>query len=148
MKSENKIYFYGGGYNCLSNFAAYQVQYDGEVWMTAEHAYQAQKFNDSELKDRIKNCSSAYAAKLFASEHEDEVHDDWLEVNASIMQEILQAKLDQHPDIKNKLGASRDMTIIEDSDDKFWGRGPENNGENMLGKIWMELRKDINQIMS
>jgi predicted NAD-dependent protein-ADP-ribosyltransferase YbiA (DUF1768 family) len=34
--------------------------------------------------------------------------------------------------------------IIENSPvDSFWGCGPDGNGQNMIGKIWMETRNAI-----
>ena len=37
-----------------------------------------------------------------------------------------------------------DREIIENSPvNSFWGNGPDDNGQNMVGKIWMEIRKEI-----
>lgn len=140
---DNKIYFYGEGFKCLSNFAAYQVLYNDRQWMTAEHAYQAQKFTDKDIQDLIYQCPSAYAAKDLARQHKDLVPDNWHEINVSIMKEILSAKLEQHQHIREKLRSSGDKELIEDSDDQFWGRGRDKNGKNQLGKLWMQLRNEI-----
>ena len=38
------------------------------------------------------------------------------------------------------------MEIVEASPvDAFWGWGPNKDGENALGKIWMKLREEIKQ---
>lgn len=60
------------------------------------------------------------------------------------MKEVLQAKLEEHEDIQERLKASTSSTIIENSPvDSFWGNGPENTGKNILGKLWMELRSEL-----
>ena len=34
--------------------------------------------------------------------------------------------------------------IVEDSPkDSFWGWGPNRDGENQLGKLWMKLREEL-----
>lgn len=60
------------------------------------------------------------------------------------MEEILRAKLAQHPRIQEKLLETKNKQIIENSPyDDFWGIGPENNGQNHLGKVWMKLRDEL-----
>lgn len=37
-----------------------------------------------------------------------------------------------------------DRELVEDSwRDDFWGWGPNRDGQNMLGKLWMELRAEL-----
>ena len=37
-----------------------------------------------------------------------------------------------------------DRTLIENSwRDDFWGWGPNRDGQNMLGKLWMEVRAEL-----
>ena len=46
-----------------------------------------------------------------------------------------------------KLLQSGDREIVEDSwRDSYWGWGEDRKGENMLGKLWMEVRKEIRNI--
>jgi len=142
MTTDNTIYFRGGGYNCLYNFAAFKVAYDNRTWMTAEHAYQAQKFTESKIKDKIANCPSAYKAKMTAQNCKEKVRDNWFDDSVEIMKTILHAKLSQHQYIKEKLTDSGDKRLVENTDDEFWGRGENGDGENMLGKLWMELRNE------
>ncbi|MEX2514965.1 MAG: NADAR family protein [Candidatus Paceibacterota bacterium] len=143
MNKSSTIYFYGGGYNCLSNFAAYQVVYDDRIWMTAEHAYQAHKFNDTDIQDEIQSCASAHAAKQLAHEYGNHVREDWFDINVEIMENILRAKLSKHQHIQQKLRVSAEKELVEDSDDEFWGCGENRNGKNMLGKLWIKLRNEL-----
>lgn len=46
--------------------------------------------------------------------------------------------------MQKKLLQTGDPRIIEDSpEDDFWGWGPNQDGENKLGKIWMQPRKRL-----
>lgn len=132
----------------LSNFAAFRIEWRGRTWPTAEHAYQAAKFLEinPEIADQIQEAKSPYKAKEIAHEHEDKVADRFYESNVKLMKEICRAKLDQHQKVREKLTQTGDRRIVEDSpNDKFWGTGADGSGENKLGKIWMQLRDELQE---
>lgn len=61
------------------------------------------------------------------------------------MEEILRAKAEQHQDVREILKKTGQRIIIENCPvDGFWGIGPNRNGENMVGKIWMKIRDAYN----
>ena len=69
---------------------------------------------------------------------------DWDDVKVGIMREILRAKASQHEYVCRKLLATGERELIEDSwRDDFWGWGPNRDGQNMLGKLWMEIRTEL-----
>jgi len=45
--------FFRGRYAFLSNFYNYPIEYNGQYYKTAEHAYQSAKFKDSTIKKYI-----------------------------------------------------------------------------------------------
>lgn len=60
------------------------------------------------------------------------------------MEELLRLKIEQNSYVKKNLLQTEDYLIVEDSPkDSFWGWGPNRDGENQLGKLWMKLRKEI-----
>jgi N-glycosidase YbiA len=68
------------------------------------------------------------------------------------MKMVMLLKLEQHPELKDKLISTGTATIIEDctSHDResarFWGmvyKDGKWTGENNLGKIWMEIRCEL-----
>ena len=60
------------------------------------------------------------------------------------MKDVLREKVLQHPYVKKKLLESGDKELVEDSwRDGFWGWGPNKDGENHLGKLWMEIREQF-----
>jgi len=59
------------------------------------------------------------------------------------MKNIVRHKINQHPYVLKKLIQSGKRKIIEDSwRDSQWGWGEDKKGKNLMGKIWMELRKE------
>jgi predicted NAD-dependent protein-ADP-ribosyltransferase YbiA (DUF1768 family) len=60
------------------------------------------------------------------------------------MKDILRAKAKQHEYVRRKLLETGDRELIEDSwRDGFWGWGPNKDGQNMLGKLRMEIREEL-----
>ena len=131
-----------GGVNVLSNMAAYAIEDDGELWMTVEHAYQAAKFIECDLCKQIKEARSAYDAKRIADEHVSDIRAGWFDERLTIMEQLVRLKVEQHPHVLKRLLKSAPAEIIEDTDDAFWGRGQNGDGENQLGKLWMKLREE------
>lgn len=139
-----KVLFYERPGYYMSNFSAFSVFWRDARWMTSEHAYQAAKFDDRALIWMILNARSAQEAYALGREHDAEKRPNWGQVKLGIMEEILRAKLTQHPYIREKLLATGDAELIEDSPkDSFWGCGSDGNGQNHLGKLWMKLRQEL-----
>lgn len=138
------VLFYGGQWGCFSNMSSYAVEMDGKVFMTSEHAYQYSKFSDESIKEKILMARSGYGAKMIALENKSLVAPNWSSMSLEVMENILRKKLEQHPHIKEKLLETGDREIIEASpSDAFWGWGPDKNGLNHHGKIWMKLRGEL-----
>ena len=137
------ILFKGGGYTILSNLAAYAVEWRGRVWPTVEHAYQAAKFDNKEIVEQIANARSPYDAKRLANEYANEIRDEWHSENVAVMEELLREKVAQHEHVRKTLLESGNEELIENTDDTFWGRGEDGNGENKLGELWMMVRSEL-----
>lgn len=59
------------------------------------------------------------------------------------MLRIIRAKADQHEYVRRKLLETGDRHLVEDSwRDDFWGWGLNQDGQNMLGKLWMQVRQE------
>ena len=129
-------------YGFLSNFDRKAIYREGKMWPTAEHAYQAQKFLDADLRENIRQELEPTLAKVLAYKHQQEIRADWDEIKIPVMCAILKAKIFQHKDLKEQLVATGHAEIIELTEtDAFWGRGSSGIGENYLGKAWMFIRR-------
>lgn len=142
--TEKQIFFYEREFYFLSNYSSFALEWKGELYMTSEHVYHSEKFEDENLKKQIKNIRSAHDSHEFAETHKDKRRKDWDKIKLDVMKEILRAKAEQHLYIKEKLLQSSGKELIENSPlDSFWGWGPDGNGENHLGKLWMEIREEF-----
>lgn len=120
------------------------LEWKGVLYMTSEHAYHSERFSDPVMKEAIKNMRSAHDAYTYAQVNKHLQVENWNNIKLSVMKELLQAKVAQHPYVKKKLLESGDKELVEDSwRDGFWGWGPNKDGENHLGKLWMEVREEV-----
>jgi ribA/ribD-fused uncharacterized protein len=146
LDSDQQVFFYEQDFYVLSNFSAFTLQWNGMRFDTSEAAYHWEKFpNDREVQDMILDAPSAHAAFKIAESQKMLRRPDWDAVKVGVMRRILRAKVDQHEYVRRKLLATGDRELIEDSwRDNFWGWGPNRDGQNMLGKLWMEIRSELN----
>ena len=145
-KVDDYIGFYTREFYCLDNFSAFKFNYKGKTYLTVEHAYQSLKFKntDSNVEQEIINSNSPYDAKKIAYEHSDKFSKDFDRYKVELMEELLRAKLEQNPYVKQKLLETKDYLICEDSPiDNFWGIGNDRKGQNIMGKLWMKIRDEI-----
>ena len=143
---KDKVFFYPKEFYVFDNFSSFQVEWRGVLWATSEHAYQAAKFfgTDKEIVERIKMAKSAHDAQKITSENRDKRLKNWDEIKVGVMKEILRNKIKQHSYVLKKLLQSGNREIVEDSwRDNQWGWGEDKKGQNLLGKIWMELRQEF-----
>jgi ribA/ribD-fused uncharacterized protein len=121
------------------------IKWNGWEFMTSEHVYHWEKFHGHPgLQDKIRNARSAHDALKIAHENKSLVHPDWNKNKLEVMRAILHAKVSQHLYVKKKLIDSGTRELIEDSwRDDFWGWGPNKDGQNQLGKLWMRVRYEI-----
>lgn len=140
-----------GPYRFLSNFWPAEVYLcdildDGEshlsVYPTVEHAYQAAKTKDRNLRKSIQRCKSPADAKRLARTFA--LRSDWHLVKVAIMSDLVLQKFGLHDDLREMLLATGDEELQEGNTwgDTFWGvcRG---KGENHLGKILMNVRAKL-----
>lgn len=138
------IKFYTPEFYVFNNFSAHAIEFRGKLYPTCEHAYQATKCTDPQGQEAIRNARSPLQAKVLANETYRAARDpDWGDKKVAVAEEILRAKLAQHPEAQESLRKSAHEEIIEDSPtDYFWGEGADGTGQNVLGKIWMKLRDE------
>jgi ribA/ribD-fused uncharacterized protein len=145
LDTTERVRFYEHDFYPLSNFSAFRLLWKGWTFATSEHAYHWEKFSDSPpLQHEILIAPSAHVAFKLAEQYATARRPDWNEVRVPIMRDILRAKVTQHEYVRRKLLATGDRELVEDSwRDAFWGWGPNRDGMNQLGKLWMELRAEL-----
>ncbi len=142
--TDERVCFYEQEFYMLSNFSAFEVRIYNHAFKTSEHAYQWSKFVGTQwagIQNQIEGATSAHDAFKLAEASAAYRRKDWDQQKAWIMTDILSAKVEQHEYVRRKLLETGDRKLIEDSwRDDFWGWGPNGNGQNMLGRIWMQIR--------
>jgi len=147
---DDAVLFYTDRYYMLDNFSAFSVYIDGYCYTTIEHAYQAAKFlpHRPALADAVRAANSPHVAKNLAHSpgYLENVGFDWDARKVSVMQRLLRGKVSQHELVRKRLLETGDRLLVEDSPtDSFWGRGADYTGQNMLGVLWMNIRKQLQQ---
>lgn len=161
LDTDTQVFFYEQDFYVLSNFSAFAVIWGRRLFMTSEALYHWLKFSTGfdltdaagvdadRIAEEILASRSAHEAFKIAERNKHLRRPDWDDVKVDIMRKILRAKVDQHEYVRRKLLATGDRELIEDSwRDDFWGWGPNRDGQNMLGKLWMEVRAELRAISS
>ena len=143
------IHFYepNDTYGFLSNFFYAPININGTSWKTSEHYYQAQKFTDQEIIEKIQYCATPDVAFSLSRQYSKHVRADWNDIRLDVMSFIVEQKFTQNPALAFQLLETGDVTITEHSHkDSFWGDGGNGQGENQLGKILMTVRERLSQV--
>ncbi|KAI0715567.1 DUF1768-domain-containing protein [Fomitopsis betulina] len=142
------IYFYHRNepYFEFTNFSLHPIEWDGYIYPTAEHLFQAHKFmiDRPDLVTHIRQLRTPRDALGEAGRLRRLQRSDWFDVNVGIMDDILYAKFTQHPELEEALLGTGNRKLVEDSRiDSFWGCGSDGQGRNELGKALMRLRNKL-----
>lgn len=134
---------FAGEYRFLSNFYPCEIEYDGQIYNSVEHAYVAAKTLDTDIREVIQNLKTAKDARKFGKQHVT-LRSDWNEIKVPIMRNLVKQKF-QDKELYEELLATFPSELIEGNywKDTFWGQCPIGKGKNILGKILMEIRDDI-----
>ena len=117
---------------------------------SVEHAYQAAKFLDPELRKPFENeYLKPGDAKKKARILKRFIRPDWEDVNLGIMEDLVRQKF-QAPDLRLQLLNTGDEELVEGNywHDNFWGectcdRCVDKPKTNHLGRILMKIRKEL-----
>lgn len=137
------IYFYSKieAFAEFSNFAPLGIEMDGLWWPTVEHYFQAQKFHDADYREKIRKANTPKSAKALGRTRKLPLRSDWEEVKVDLMRDAILKKFETHDAARTLLLSTGDEELIENSlNDYFWGGGRTGTGQNMLGRILMEVR--------
>lgn len=136
-------------YRFLSNFWPAEVSFEGVIYPTVEHAYQAAKTIDVGVRELI--CSEPTPGGAKRAGQELTVQDDWEDVKVRVMAGLVAEKFFRYPELADLLRATHDITLIEGNNwhDTFWGccTCDEHGGAggNRLGIILMTVRAALIQ---
>jgi ribA/ribD-fused uncharacterized protein len=129
-------------YGFLNNFYRSRFFIYNRWWNWVEAPYQAMKTIIPEERDRIWAATTPRESRDLGQKVT--MHDSWDKIKVEVMYQCCLAKFTQNQDLMDKLMATGDEELIEDSPiDSFWGCGADGQGQNNLGKVLMRVRKDL-----
>lgn len=135
-----KIMKFDGDYRWLSNFYPVEIMYGKEIWPSAEALYQGLKTVDMKERELMRRMATPGMCKRYGKKLA--LRPDWEKIKLEVMKEVIRRKF-LNPTLRAKLLATGDALLEEGNywGDRFWGVC-EGKGENWLGRILMEERKD------
>ena len=149
-----------GEYRNFSNMSEHRIAVDGSEFPTVEHYFQAMKakeFKDDEIYEKIIKAKSAKAAKALGKKVKGFEKEIWDAKRDDIMRLGIRTKFVQHPELRKQLQETGERMIGEaDARNTYWGIGTSQTsdkskhpdkwrGQNKIGKIMMDLRKEFTE---
>lgn len=128
----------------FSNFASFPIEIDGKTWLTTEHFFQAQKFNDEAYQEKIRLEPSPMIAARLGRSRQIPIKSDWEQIKDDVMTRAVTEKIRQHESLRALLLSTGDAELVEHTtNDSYWADGGDGSGKNKLGLILMEVREQL-----
>ena len=130
-----------GEYEFLHNYFPHSIQYEGIIYPTNEHAFQAAKTLNVKTRKLIAACETPGKAKEMGNNIP--LRHDWEFIKSDVMEHLCRLKF-ADPILKDRLLSTSGCYLIEGNHwgDTCWGM-VNGKGENRLGKILMSLRDEF-----
>lgn len=130
--------------NVLSACSRHGFELDGAEWPSVEHYYQAMKFEDAELRERIRGAAHPAEAGKLAKKYRRSMRADWNALRRTVMTRGVYTKCRMHAEAAAALRATGELKIVETSQyDYFWGCGRDGRGRNAYGEVLMAVRDKL-----
>ena len=135
-------------YGAFSNLFRRPMEFEGRVYPTAEHAYQAGKARTDEVREWILSAPTPSLVAMAAHGlYTWDIVPEWSRTKFDRMRKVLKAKFSQHEDLKKLLLSTGNARLVEagrtdNAVNRTWGE-VNGKGQNMLGVLLMEVRDEI-----
>jgi len=114
----NTIYFSNveneeNDYGEFSNFYKVSIIIDNKVWTSVESYYQAQKFIDPELKEKIRLIQDPKEIVNVINDFTLLIRKDWENIKKDVIKRCLYEKFTQHSELKELLLSTNNKHLVE-----------------------------------
>ncbi|MGZ3787945.1 MAG: NADAR family protein [Bacteriovorax sp.] len=131
-------------YGEFSNFALFPIVVDDVAWPSSEHYYQAQKFLDHDLQEKVRAAETPYLAAQIGRDPNLPMREDWDNVKDAVMLVALHAKFSQYKVLQELLLSTNQAKLYEHTkNDCYWADCEDRSGKNRLGEELMQIRKEL-----
>lgn len=141
VHDENNVKGFFGKYRFLSNFHLAEVYFEGLKYPSTEHAYQAAKSLDENIRKEFLELTCSKAKN---KGQEILMREDWDIIKYDVMFSVVYDKFFRHKDLRQLLLETGDKYLEETNhwNDTYYGVC-NGKGQNNLGNILMQVRMII-----
>lgn len=131
-------------HHLLSAWSRHSFDLEDRSWPSVEHYFQAMKFHDPDLREKIRLAPHPKLAQKTARWHFWKVRRDWKKIQVVVMTRGIYLKCRTHPEVAEALLDTGDKALVENSlYDHYWGCGRDQRGHNYYGKVLMDVREKL-----
>lgn len=146
-------------YGWMGNMGRRRLVVDGKEYKSSEGLFICKRFDDEEIKEYLRlEDNGGMRVKMLSKKFKDKmVVERCSQEDVNNMREVVRLKVDSYDWMKKELKRLKnnydEVFIYEDvskrkrGNNLFWGGYFDENGEfigeNVLGKIWMEVMEDV-----
>jgi ribA/ribD-fused uncharacterized protein len=140
-------------YGAFSNLYRREFLFEGEIYATAEHAYQAGKARKPQVKEWLMSAPSpALLAMAAHGLYYWDIAPGWSTTKFDRMKRVLLAKFSAFDDLRELLLSTGKRRLVETATtdstvNRLWGE-VNGVGKNMLGVLLMEVREELRQVQA
>lgn len=134
----------------FSPYTAHAIEIDGIMYPTIEHAYQCARYTDGKVREEIRAARSPVKAWEISTKYKSTQIPEFKDkiYKLKVMKDLMRLKVEQHEEVKKALLDSGVANIVKHiytypPGDGFWDDGEHGEGANHMGRMWMEIRKEI-----
>ena len=137
----HRIDRFNGRFTFLSNFSPSPVLFDGMLFPTVEHGFQAAKTLDLQSRLALVQGTALSAGQAKRWGRSVQLRPDWERAKDAVMLDLLRCKFAGSPMLAQQLEDTGDTWLEEGNDwgDRYWGV-VNGDGANRLGVLLMQVR--------
>jgi hypothetical protein len=130
----------------LGTYSKHGFELEGEYWPSVEHYYQAMKFENIDQQRKIREADHPKKARRLGRRRFTKMRRDWSKVKQIVMTRGIYTKCRSHPEVAEALLETDNNKLVENSQyDYFWGCGRDRRGNNVYGKVLMNVRSQLRE---
>ena len=135
-------------YGAFSNLYRRPIEFEGETYPTAEHAYQVGRPRRPEVRKWLLSAPSpALLAMAAHGLYHWDIAPGWSKIKFDRMRRVLRTKFTLQDDLRELLMNTGDARLVEvatvdNSTNRLWGE-VNGKGKNTLGVMLMDIREDL-----
>lgn len=147
LDNENALQFSRFDAENMLSTVNHKIELEGQEWLSVEHYVNASIAGNERLAEKIKNVATGQEAFNLNKSWYRAKKRGWKSMRRVYMTRAVYTLVQMYPEVKQYLLETGDRQIAETSlYDHFWGVGRDWRGENMMGRVWMDVRQKLRDV--